>query len=189
MSKRAFDILPPMPSNEPRTYHHRAIHKDKGKKEKKSLHTFFVFVFGLFFIFVLFSFAKLNNFNITSSGTNATKQTTQKDSSFELFNNQGQSTLSTESQNKIISVKLQDGGTTASNLVLVKDTLLKNGYEINSTEKALITTDKTIIYYKKGDIAMAKKALATLSTILTAQIQESGSLSADYDLLILIGNQ
>ena len=31
MSKRAFDILPPYPKDEPRTYHH---HKDKDKKER-----------------------------------------------------------------------------------------------------------------------------------------------------------
>lgn len=182
MSKRAFDILPPYPKDEPRTYHH---HNDKEKTKKKSVHTFLIFVFGLFFVFALFVFVKSNDFNISNSVNK--NDTTKTKNNFELFNDQGSSTLST--QNKIISVKLQDGSNKVGNLTTAKDKLLTQGFEIFTTEKVLTPSIQTIIYYKNGKIAQARLAQEALVPEFSATISESTTLDKTYDLLILVGEK
>lgn len=178
MSKRVFDILPPHPKDEPRSHHNNG----SNKKEKGSFHTFFIFIFGLIFIFILFRFSKMENLNLnTNSSTNNSNK-----NQFELFNTQGQSNLT---NNQIISVNILDGATNPLNESLAENLLLKAGFEIAKKDKAPSIINQTIIYYKKGQLTVAKQAADALSANFLPTTQESSSLESTYDLQIIVGNQ
>jgi len=190
VSQKVFDILPPYPKEEPRTYHHH--NTDKTKKEKvKSQHNFLIFIFGLFFIIVLFGLVKLENFN--GSGLNIqipstkTSDTNKTNNQFELFDNQGQSSLTNTSQP--ISVRLLDGATNIDNVANAKNLLLKNSYIIEKQDKASNIYTQTMIYYKKGSIILGQKAADALKPSFTPLLQESSGLDTTYDLLIIIGDK
>ena len=191
MSQKVFDILPPYPKDEPRTYHRSAT---KNKKEKiKSQHNFLIFMFGLFFILVLFSLFKLENFNgsflnqktapTQTNDTNADTKTNQ----FELFDDRGQSNLAASQQQT--SVRLLNGATKASSVSTAKDLLLKNNYVIEKQDKASNTYGQTIIYYKKGKIALGQQVNEVLKSNFSPLLQESSGLDAGYDILVIVGDK
>lgn len=190
MSQKVFDILPPYPKEEPRTYHHH--NSDKTKKERvKTQRNFLIFVFGLFFIIVLFGLVKLENFN--GSGLNIktpstkTSNTNKTDNQFELFDNQGQSNLTKTGQPT--SVRLLDGATETDSVSTAKSLLLKNNYIIEKQDKAGNIYSQTMIYYKKGKIALGQKAADALRPNFTPLLQESSGGESTYDLLIIVGDK
>lgn len=190
MSQKVFDILPPYPKEEPRTYHHH--NTDKTKKEKvKSQHNFLIFIFGLFFIIVLFGLVKLENFNVlpTTNKTSIpkTNNPATTDNQFELFDNQGQSNLT--NTNQTVSVRLLDGATNIDNVANAKNLLLKNNYIIEKQDKASNIYGQTMIYYNKGNIALGQQAVKALKPSFSPLLQESSGLDATYDLLIIIGDK
>lgn len=190
MSQKVFDILPPYPKEEPRTYHHH--NADKAKKEKvKPQRNFLIFVFGLFFIIILFGLVKLENFNgsaltIKTPNTNGI-DTSKRDNQFELFDNQGQSNLTSTTQPT--SVRLLDGATNTESAGTAKNLLLKKSYIIEKQDKADNTYTQTMIYYKKGKIDLGQKAADALKPSFTPLLQESSGLDATYDLLIIVGDK
>ena len=190
VSQKVFDILPPYPKEEPRTYHHH--NSDKTKKEKvKTQHNFLIFIFGLFFIVVLFGLVKLENFNgsgltIKTSSTK-TDDTSKASNQFELFDNQGQSNLTNTSQPT--SVRLLDGATKTDSAGVAKNLLLKNNYIIEKQDKASNIYTQTMIYYKKGNITLGQKAADALKPNFTPLIQESSGGESTYDLLIIVGDK
>ena len=190
MSQKVFDILPPYPKEEPRTYHHH--NSDKTKKEKvKSQHNFLIFLFGLFFIIVLFGLVKLENFNISSITNKPSSPKTNSpattDNQFELFDNQGQSKLT--DTNQTVSVRLLDGATKTDSVMSAKNLLLKNNYIIEKQDKASNIYTQSMIYYNKGNIALGQKAADALKPNFTPLLQESSGLDDIYDLLIIIGDK
>lgn len=184
LSRRAFDILPPYPKDEPRTYHHTG----KAKKEKiKSIHNFLIFMFGLFFIGVLFGLMKTENFK-TPTSVNLVPQSQNTDTNtnqFELFDNQGQSNLI----NQPVGVRLLNGAAKDTNVTTVKNLLLANGYAIEKQAVADNTYGQTTIYYKKGKLTLAQDASNILKPTFTPSLQESSGLSSGYDLLIIVGEK
>lgn len=190
MSQKAFDILPPYPKEEPRTYHHH--NTDKTKKGKvKSKRNFLIFVFGLFFVMVLFGLVKLENFNGSAltikTPSTKTSDTSKTSNQFELFDNQGQSNLTNTSQP--ISVRLLDGATETDSASIAKSLLLKNNYIIEKQDKASNIYTQTMIYYKKGNIALGQKATEALKPNFTPLLQESSGPATTYDLLIIVGDK
>lgn len=190
MGQRAFDILPPYPKDEPRTYHHHGA--DKTKKEKvKSRHNFLIFLFGLFFIIILFGFVKLENFNGSTSVSKTTNppatNNTTSNNQFELFDSQGESGLATDSQP--IRVRLLDGATKTDNATTAKALLLKNSFIIEKQDKATNIYSQTIIYYKKGKITLGQTVSDTLKSGFSPILQESSGLDASYDVLVIIGDK
>lgn len=187
MAKKAFDILPPYPA--PKKYHH---HENKSKKEKeKSKKTFYFFIFGLFFIFAIFTLIKMGDLSAFSSsvpsvaGPNTNKSSTDNNNSnFELFNESGGPVFS---NTNIIKIRIYNGATDTSDASIVKDTLLKAGYQIEKSDIAANASDKTVIYYKKGDKAIAQKVADTLKSKIDVNMEESSNLESSYDILVLVG--
>lgn len=187
MSQKVFDILPPYPKEEKRTYHHHD--SDKTKKEKvKSQHNFLIFIFGLFFIVVLFGLVKLENFNGSSLNIQTSSpKTSDTNNQFELFDNQGQSSLT--NTNQPTSVRLLDGATKTDSAGVAKSLLLKKNYIIEKQDKAGNIYNQTMVYYKKGSIALGQKAAEALKPNFTPLLQESSGLDTTYDLLIIVGDK
>lgn len=187
MAKKAFDLLPPYP--QPKQYHH---HENKSKKDKKkAVKNFYFLVFGLFFLFVIYALIKVGDLggissqNVPTVIKPNTNQTTNTAPDFNLFDNNGSSSLTGNSD--IIKVRIYNGATDTTNAATVKDTLLKAGYQIEKSDIAASPSDKTIIYYKKGAISQAQKVADNLKGKVNTNLEESSNLESVYDILVLVG--
>lgn len=174
MAKKAFDILPPKKKE---IHHHPAL---KAEKEKnKSGKTFWTLILGLFLIGIIYFFVK--NSEILNPIT--PKNIPSKSSSFELFNPEGDSTLT---QNPI---KIQIINASAGKVVYqeIADLLIKQGFTIQQTGEDASPSVQTIIYYRSNSLAGAQKTQNILSTKFNTVITEKNDLDKNIDLSITIG--
>ena len=69
----------------------------------------------------------------------------------------------------------------------VENILKSNGFNIKTSDSALNIYDKTIVYYRSGNLSYAQE-LVNLLTDFIPSIQELKT-PTDYDLIIVIGNK
>lgn len=182
MPSKVFDILPPR--DKPRTYRH---HNEGKKEKKKSKRAFLFFFFGVLIIGFCYIFIKVaDNTAPQKTGTDViqTPSTDTSKESFELFNDTGDSKLT---ESGIVTIRLQDGSLSATNFQMAKDKLLAAGFQLEKTEKSANPYDKTMIYYKKGQIAQANRVNDILKLYFSTQLSESANLAETYDCLVIIG--
>lgn len=181
MSKKVFDLMPPYGKKD-EIHHHPALKKKKEKVKAKKL--FALVILALFFILIFLGLEKTQQ-TTQQNKQDALKKTT-ANSSFELFDNQGQSSLT--GNTKDVKVRLLDGASNEDTARTVKDILLKKGYTIESSQKSATASAKTIIYYQKDKLSSAQGVQTLLKDPYNPSLEESDLTSAKYDVLVLIGS-
>jgi cytoskeletal protein RodZ len=177
MAKKAFDILPPRKKE---IHHHPGRIAEKVKK--KSGKTFWSLIFGLFLIIVIYLFVK-NSEILNPSLSSKPSTSSTSSSSFELFNPEGDSTLT---QNPIkIQIINASAGTVAYQDVA--NILVKQGFTIQKTGEDTNSRTETIINYRSNFLPEAQKAQNILSTKFIVTLSEKNDLDQNIDLSITIG--
>lgn len=179
MSKKAFDLMPPYGKKD-EIHHHPAMKKKKEKVKAKKL--FFLLIMALIFVVIFLGLEKTQQ--TTQNKQDVAKKTT-ANSGFELFDDKGQSALTESTQN--IKIRLLDGASDENIARTVKDTLLKKGYTIESSQKSATPSPKTIIYYQKDKLSQAQGVQTLLKDPYNPTLEESDLTSTKYDVLVLIG--
>lgn len=173
MAKKAFDILPP----KKKIHHHPSLKAEKEKK--KSGKTFWTLIFGLFLIGIIYLFVKNNEIlNPVTPQNNPSKS-----SSFELFDPEGDSTL-TQNPIKVQIINASAGKVAYQDIA---DLLIKQGFTILKAGEDANPSEQTVIYYRSNSKAAAQKAQNILNTKFTTALQEKNDLDTNIDLSITIG--
>ena len=180
--RKPMDILPPYP---PKKRHRYATPEKKRKKFGKKVLTAMLIV--IFVLIVFFGFGKLQYFtgeSSTNTGSEPTTDAQPSTNNFELFNDQGQSSLVADN---LTTIKLLNGTNNDELLSQAKSLLAKAGFQKISIEKAANPYDKTIINYKKNALPQAQTAANALKPSFEVILQESSDLDKNTDVLIIIG--
>ena len=183
MPKKSFDLMPPYTQKE--THHHPGLQKKKEKKKaRRTFGMVVLFLFLVVFLGGVLEFDK-SGFKLPGKNSSAPKPSSSSNSSsFELFDNQGQSNLTNIDH---IKVSILDGGGNAEKLRVAKDLLLKKGYVIANVTAAATASPQTIVYYPEGKQIQAQTIADTLKTSFNITIELLDKTSPNYDFLILLG--
>ena len=162
---KIWDILPPPPRPVPKS--------KKATSKRKSLSALYLLILVIFsFLFVFGgSWAKIKYFDNTPSSSPSPIQ----------------SVISTKTQGNM-TIKILNSTGRFEEVSKVKDILIKNGFNVSSTETAVNTYNQTIVYYNPNDSAVEKYAseIADLLKSYKATTQKF-SQSSSYDIAIIIG--
>lgn len=165
-----FDIMPPQP---------KAIIPQARKNYLGSF---------LFIVLVIIGIT----FMAKSAPTSPTKNTVShpenlaSKKSFELFDSQGQSSLTNSSNLKVRIINASDKPEAIN---LMTELLTKNNYLPEQTSSVAERYDQTTIYYRPNQIKLAQDLKLILDSLYQIKLEESQSLGSTFSLLVIIGQK
>lgn len=166
MSRKAFDILPPI------------ISPKKSPSPKRKTKSSGIFLFLLLLILAGIFVGQ----NMTSKPDSSSKPADQiqKPTDFELFSDTASS--------KLLKVRVLNASDKAIDEEKIKK-LFTDDIQIEQIGQASNRYDQTMVYYKKGQQNQGQKIADLLKAQYAPQLQESTNLADLYDVLVIIGQK
>lgn len=173
MSRKAFDILPPI------------IPTKKSAAPKRKTKSSGIFLFLLLLILAVIFVGQ----NITSKSNSSSKPSvqTQKPADFELFGNTDNKADSAPSEQ--IKVRVLNASGKAIDEEKIKKLFAADDIKIEQIGQATNRYEQTMVYYKKDKQDQGQKIADILKTQYAPQLQESVNLADLYDVLVIIGQK